>query len=552
MRLRLGSRVLAVFATWLFAASALAQLAPTGPSFGSPAVPEVRFSTSVVQDLLVRGQQLESQRRWGEALSHYESAVRTYPQARELADRLAISRVRYDLSRRYIDSTFRESLTALTSEQALDLYAEVLLKVQAHYVDAPNWTQLVATGRQGFDLALTDPVFLEHNIPAVAPAQVDYCRRNFPAWQPLTTIDSRYTARSFVATAARMAREQLGVSEQAVVMEYMCGMTTALDPYSAYLTAGQLNEVYSQIEGNFVGLGVELKAADGALAIVKVITGSPAAQGGVRAGDRIVAVDGRATDNLSTDQAASLLQGVEGSMVDVTLVTQGYAPRTVRLRRSQVEVPSVDDAKMVDQAAGVAYLKMTCFQKTTSRDLDAALWQLHRQGMRSLIIDLRGNPGGLLTTSVEVADKFIDRGLIVRTRGRSKQEDFDYSAHSQGTWRVPLVVLIDGDSASASEIFAGAIRDHGRGVIVGERSYGKGSVQGIFPLNLASSGLRLTTAKFYSPKLLPYSGVGVEPNVPVVTAAKPVMEGMVAAPTPDQDAAFEAAVTVARNKVARR
>ena len=147
----------------------------------------------------------------------------------------------------------------------------------------------------------------------------------------------------------------------------------------------------------------------------------------------------------------------------------------------------------------MAYVRIPAFQKTTAADLEDALWDLHRQGMRSLIIDLRGNPGGLLTASVEVADKFIADGGIVSTRGRSEQENFNYRAHRPGTWRVPLVVLIDGDSASASEIFAGAIKDSGRGKIVGTRSYGKGSVQGIFPLGTNGAGARLTTATLLLP-----------------------------------------------------
>jgi len=139
--------------------------------------------------------------------------------------------------------------------------------------------------------------------------------------------------------------------------------------------------------------------------------------------------------------------------------------------------------------------------------------------MRSLVIDLRGNPGGLLTSSVEVADKFIAEGGIVSTKGRSEQENFSYRAHRPGTWRVPLVVLIDGDSASASEIFAAAIKDSGRGKIVGTRSYGKGSVQGIFPLGKSGAGARLTTAKFYSPLGHPISNVGITPDIDVHNAS---------------------------------
>ena len=175
-------------------------------------------------------------------------------------------------------------------------------------------------------------------------------------------------------------------------------------------------------------------------------------------------------------------------MVELTIQSPSSAARKLAVRRQHVEVPSIDDVKIVDRESGIGYLKLTCFQKTTSRDLDAALWRLNREGMRSLIMDLRGNPGGLLTSSVEVVDKFVDEGVIVSTRGRSSLEDYNYTAHKAGTWDVPLVVLIDGDSASASEIFAGAIRDHRRGTIVGQRSYGKGSVQGIFPLTAGRSG----------------------------------------------------------------
>ena len=325
-----------------------------------------------------------------------------------------------------------------------------------------------------------------------------------------------------MAAVSRLAQERLEVAPAAIVLEYLCGATNALDPYSTYLTPDQLNEVYAQIEGNFVGLGVELKAQDGGLMIVRVITGSPAEEAGVRPQDLILAIDHQPTKDITTDQAANLLQGVEGSMVTLTVAAPGQTPRQLTVRRRRVEVPSVDQVSIVDPQYGIGYFKLTCFQKTTAHDLDVALWKLHREGMKSLVIDLRGNPGGLLLSSVEVADRFIERGVIVSTRGRSTQEDFTYSAHEQAKWRMPLVVIIDQDSASAAEIFAGAIRDHGRGTIVGVRSFGKGSVQGIFPLDDSTAGVRLTTAKFYSPNGRPYSHVGVEPDKLVQVAARPI------------------------------
>ncbi|MBL9125800.1 MAG: S41 family peptidase, partial [Planctomycetaceae bacterium] len=161
-------------------------------------------------------------------------------------------------------------------------------------------------------------------------------------------------------------------------------------------------------------------------------------------------------------------------------------------------------------------------------------------------------PGGLLTSAVEIVDKFVDEGTIVSTRGRNPHEDFTYTAHRAGTWRVPLVVLIDGDSASASEIFAGAIRDHRRGTIIGTKSYGKGSVQGIFPLNFARSGLRLTTAKFYSPNGHPFAKIGVTPDHVVHQTAKPVVTEGAGQFDQAQDAVLGEAVRVARQHIARR
>ena len=175
--------------------------------------------------------------------------------------------------------------------------------------------------------------------------------------------------------------------------------------------------------------------------------------------------------------------------------------------------------------------------------------------MKSLVIDLRGNPGGLLTSSVDVADKFVDDGVIVSTRGRSAGEDYNYTGHQAGTWRVPLVLLIDGDSASASEIFAGAIRDHRRGTLVGQRSYGKGSVQGIFPLNLAGAGIRLTTAKFYSPNGQAISRVGVTPDIKVQKVAKVGIEqaaAIAAAANQADDTTLAAGVQAARRQIAKR
>ncbi len=518
-------------------------------------IPIAARETAVVEDngalqaLLAEGDQLERAGRWGEALNHYEGAQRKYPNRAEITQRLDRSRTRYDLARRYADRSFVNSLQTLSLTQSLKLYDELLDKINTHHVDSPQWRTLVGRGTFALSQALSDDAFLQENLRNATPQQIGAFRAELDrhlSWRPIR--DAR-EASDAVSLAARLGAARLNVAPTAVVMEYIAGATGSLDNYSGYLTRDQLNDVFSQIEGNFVGLGVELKTEDDVLHVVNVIRGSPAEKAGLRADDLIVAVAGHATADVTPDKAADMLKGPEGSTVNVTVRSQNSPARVLQVRRERVEVPSVEDVRLVDKEYGVGYLKINSFQKTTSRDVDDALWNLHRQGMKSLIIDVRGNPGGLLTASVEVADKFVTDGVIVSTRGRSAREDFDYRAHRVGTWRVPLYVLIDGDSASASEIFAGAIHDHRRGPVIGERSYGKGSVQGIFPLAVGSTGVRLTTAKFYSPSGRAISKQGVVPTHVVHNVAKPV-NGQVSAA--EADPILAAGIQAARAQLSQR
>ena len=396
-----------------------------------------------IDGYLERGQQLEGQRRWGEALAHYEEGLRQFPEVPSLEKRFEVARLHYDLGRRYADRSFSERVSRMPVEKALELYQQVLLKIQTHYVEQPVWKDLVARGTDDLQTALAEPVFLERNLPGARAAAIDGFRRELAQTLAMRGIESRSDARDCVVVAANLAQERLGLAPTVVVLEYLCGATNSLDPYSTFLTPDQLSEVYSQIDGSFVGLGIELKAQGGTLVIVRVIPGSPAEQSGVRSGDRIRAVDGRLASNYTTDQAANLLQGAEGSVCNLVLAAQGEADRQVAIRRQRVEVPSVDQIRIIDPQQGVGYLRLTCFQKTTRRDLEAALWRLNRDGMRSLIIDLRGNPGGLLISSVDVADLFLTQGVIVSTHGRIAQEDSTYTAHEEGTWRVPLTLIID-------------------------------------------------------------------------------------------------------------
>ena len=500
------------------------------------------------EDLATRTTALVHEGRWADVVGICETAARKGTLAPSLRQQYDLAKLHCDVARRHAEPAFRGQLLSLSETDARRVYGEVLARIGSHHVENPDYARLLSRGLRAIDVALEEPVFAAAHAAQVTPERRSVYREHVAQIAGSRGVSTQEDAEAMAAWVARAAHSILGIPPAVTLIEMSAAAVGGLDEYSAFLTTGQLDDLYSQIEGNFVGLGVELKSAADGLLVVHVIPASPAARAGVRAGDHLVGVGGRSIGGLSVDEAAHLLQGPEGSLVTLAILRAPAPARAVTVRREHVEVPSIEDVRMLDTTAGIAALKLSSFQKTTAADLEAALRRLDAAGMRSLVIDLRGNPGGLLSAAVDVADLFLERGLVVATRGRSPDEDFNYSAGRPGTWRMPLVVVIDGDSASSSEIFAGAIRDHARGTIVGSRSYGKGSVQGIFPLDAAGVGMRLTTAKFFSPKGLPYSGVGVEPDVPVHTVARPV-DGIIAGGS--ADTALAAATDVARRATLR-
>ncbi|MCA9177223.1 MAG: S41 family peptidase [Planctomycetales bacterium] len=500
-------------------------------------------SRADLRTILVHGDELSAARQWRELTEHYKHGVEAFPNSDVVRRRFYSAQAREDVERRYADASFRKVVATLSDREAIDLYSELLAKVQSHYVDEPQWTSLVNRGMV-FALAALQAERLQQLAPgATAESFSDLQSELSRLMQTRPTNDVR-EAREAAWFAGQLAKQRTGLPAPALMLEFVAGATAALDTYSSFLTPDQLDEVFSQIEGNFVGLGVELETLADSLKIVNVIAGGPASLAGVKVNDRIVEIDGQTVVEMGGDLAANALRGEEGSTVSIVVVREQQVTQRLSIVRRVVDVPSVVDAKILDARDGVAYFKLTSFQKSTSRDVDTALWSLHKQGMRSLIVDLRGNPGGLLDASVQVADKFLTSGAIVSTRGRT--EKFEFRAHDEGTWGIPLVVLIDRDSASASEILAGALRDHQRAQVVGTRSYGKGSVQGIFPLSIGKAGVRLTTAKFYSPSGRAISHNGVLPTTQVHTTAKS------AGLAPADDAALLSAVQAARNQLAQR
>jgi len=293
------------------------------------------------------------------------------------------------------------------------------------------------------------------------------------------------------------------------------GMLTALDPHSAYLTPELYRELQVETKGAFGGLGIEITQRNGMLTIVAPIEDTPAYRAGLKSGDVILKINGEFTKDMSLVEAVKKLRGKKNTIVRLTIKREGSEKlREVKLTREVIKIRSVKSKPL---ESGYGYLRITQFQERTDEDLNRALRTLSdaSHGMRGLVLDLRNNPGGLLSQAVQVADVFLDGGMIVYTDGRLENQKQKYFAHKAGTWDAfPMVVLVNAGSASASEIVAGALQDQKRALVVGQPTFGKGSVQTILPLQ-EDAALRLTTARYYTPSGRSIQAKGIEPDVAV-------------------------------------
>jgi carboxyl-terminal processing protease len=295
------------------------------------------------------------------------------------------------------------------------------------------------------------------------------------------------------------------------------GMLASLDPHSGFMPPEIYKEMKVDTRGEFGGLGIEISLRDGVLTIISPIEDTPASRAGLLAGDQILKIENEYTKDMEIMEAVQLMRGAPGTKITITVMRPTFEkPQQFTMEREIIKVQSVK-AKTLEK--GFGYVRLTQFQEHTAEDLSKALTKLHEESggtLQGLILDLRNNPGGLLDQAVDVADKFLPEGLIVYTQGREADAQMKFSAKRSGTEPdYPMVLLINGGSASASEIVAGALQDHDRAVVMGTQSFGKGSVQTIIPLS-DDSGLRLTTAKYYTPSGASIQARGIVPDIEVL------------------------------------
>lgn len=364
--------------------------------------------------------------------------------------------------------------------------------------------------------ALASHTFADTNDPASVPQQETEGLADTQAETPETLPLPLDSLRKFADVFGKIKQDYVEEIDDATLLNYAIrGMLADLDPHSAYLEPSAFTDLKENTTGSFGGLGIEVGMENGFVKVIAPIDDTPAAKGGVEAGDLIIQLDDTPVKGMSLNKAVEMMRGEAGTSIVLTILrAKEREPIKIKLVRDDIKVTSV---KTVNLDESYGYIRITQFQAQTGEDFANGLTKLSEKAdkLTGLIIDLRNNPGGVLQAAVDVADQLLEEGLIVYTEGRSPVSELSYSATpGDSTNGMPIVVLVDGGSASASEILAGALQDHNRAVIMGTQSFGKGSVQNVMSLG-DDYALKLTTARYFTPNGRSIQAQGIEPDIEV-------------------------------------
>jgi carboxyl-terminal processing protease len=486
---------------------------------------------------LVRARTLEQAGKWLEACRVYDELARLDRDRDDYRAGYRRCLRRYHLAERHRDPAYHKAVERLTPTEALDVYRDVLAKVDECYVDHDR-ADVVSLFRQGVDelqFALGEEPFRRACFPGARPDAVREFADRLTGWRG-RTVSGREEARREVRELARAAEEAGLAAREGVVkafaLEFACGCCNALDEYTLFLAPGHYGAFQAALEGKVAGVGLEVAALpDGQLALTRVYARTPADEAGLEPGLHLLRVDRRAVGLMPAEAAAELLRGEPGSVVEVEVRTPGaMTGRSVKLTRrplSGVRYAELRDPFGPSPSAGggVWLLNIGTFQRSTAKEVQEALIEMGRvdmgrPGLGALVLDLRGNPGGLLDPAVQVAELFLGDAVVAYSSGYWAKYNRAWEGRGLSPQTVPLAVLVDGDTASAAEVLAGALKEQGRARLYGQTTYGKGSIQVEFrlrrpPLDKMPGALRMTVAKLYSPSKQPYAGRGVAPDVAV-------------------------------------
>jgi carboxyl-terminal processing protease len=483
------------------------------------------------QDVEAQARAAHKSGRWLEAVRLYDDLLhgKEKPGA-EVREAYQECLRRYYLQRRHGDRLYRDALAKLTYPDAVVVLDKVLETLSQSYVD-PQKTELSALFKSGLHellYALDEDAFTKQYLAIGDKKILEPLRQRLNELKAQKVVGSRREAADELLSLSRDAR-RLGLTRDVqrtfvvFAMEFACGACNALDEYSLYLTPFHLNA----LRGKYVGIGVDLAIIDHNLVISRVYPNSPAwdalQKNQLAVGDRVKRIDAQPVEDLPPDAVAERLLGESDTEIELELQTPGEtkARTPFKLMRRPVTTTSVEHRLVGDSIMSampdVGYIRIYNFQDTTPQEIKEAIAQLQTAGIKGLILDLRGNPGGLFKAAVQVSELFLGEGaVIVFTQGQLKQFSKPYKVEGGNPFQGPMMVLVDGDTASSAEILAGALKDHGRAKLFGQPTFGKGSIQEIIPLERTAGGIRITVAKFLSPLKHGVSGTGIMPDVIVV------------------------------------
>jgi carboxyl-terminal processing protease len=488
------------------------------------------FHGETVKSLRAQAEQFESVGDWEHAADKYEEILRLNRNSPGIKARYNYCLRRYFQVLRLRDPSYRKEVLSLSFPKAMRMYEIVLYNLLHNTLDKNkiDAALLFRKGAEEYRFALSLNEFCADHLGGLKPEQTANFRKlihdNFGNRGNMTYEQAVDALRDVVMKSTNTFPE---INATTVVMEFVCGACYALDEYTVYLTPRQLRELCDTLKGRYVGVGLRLKVEDGKVLIADILPDSPAAEAmpSLSRDDQILSIDTKTTSAMPLEVAMGLLEGDEGTIVHLGVFSTVHGQRIVELRRKPLFVPSVT-AELLE--GDVGYLKIHCFQDTTLQEFDARLLELSKTTMRALVLDLRGNPGGLLDVSVEVAKRFLPNGtLVVSQVHHDAKQTKAFRSENLAPLTIPLVVLVDSDTASAAEVLAGALKENKRARVVGLTTYGKGCSQGLLKLpqegalrsppqssvGPETGGIRITIARFFSPTGQPYSGRGVDPDI---------------------------------------
>ncbi|HEY1859875.1 MAG TPA: S41 family peptidase [Gemmataceae bacterium] len=476
---------------------------------------------------LLAAQQFEKEERWAWACQKYDELLKKDRNSPELkaAYKRCLRHVHQE--RRLQDESFRTKLIGLKKpSDALDVYEKVLVLLRDNYLerDRVDAVALFLEGLLEFQFGLDDELFRKEYLAGVSDEAIKEFQTRFDPWRDeAAKIHNEMDAREKVQEIALAAME-LKLKPTVVIFEFAWGACNALDEYTSCLTPQQWIDLKGTAKGRYVGIGVKLGYNDQKqLVITRVFPDSPAF-GELKLFERITHIDGKDVTKLEFRAAAALLQGEEGTPVELKIeppvgemaTLLGMGGRVIKVQRGKVPIRSVEDpafltmpGESMDKPA-IGYVRVNSFSDSTVQDLKSAILRLEASGMQVLILDLRGNPGGSFPAGVKVAELFLNEGVIVYKQGRVKEET--HKAHNPGAFTMPVVLLVDGETASAAEVVAGALKENNRARIVGQTTFGKGSIQTMIQFDKVPAGMRIKVAHFLSPTNQPYHGQGIAPH----------------------------------------